>query len=208
MWFKPNKHLVLISALLGSLVGIVACSQDRADNLDYHAKVSQEAAEPEEIRLEILLKDEQDSQAAPVTKSASPVSTNYQPQGGVNLPANTAGNVGGGYYGGAGYAGVAGGLDVPGAIGAGPVGLGPVGLGPVGLGPVAPGALVPGVFPWFGPGFDGPWFGPGYPFLVEDFLVVDDDNHGRRRHHEDDNTNDDDQSDDDQTDDDNVAIAK
>lgn len=198
MWFKPKLHLVLFITLSTALTLLIACSEDRLDSQDYAARESAVRAEPEEIKLEITLKGEEDSlsartDAAPKTTSViqeQPATAGYAQD--VPAVVNTTVGVGagfGGAYGpgyGAGY-----GPGFGGAYGAGWAGGYGVGFGGYGFD-----------FPGFGYGFDWPWFGLGYPFYVGDVLAIDDD------HHNDDHHNDDEQNNDDDNNDDDIATVK
>lgn len=188
MWFKPKLHLVLFITLSTALTLLIACSEDRLDSQGYTAQQSAARAEPEEIKLEITLKGEEE--ASSLRTEAAPKTTSViQDQ-----PAT------------AGYT-----QDVPAVVDT-TVGVGP-GYGPGFAGGYAAGwggGFGPGYgfdFPGFGYGFDWPWFGLGYPFYVGDVLGIDDDHHRHRRNHDDDQQNDEENNDDDNNDDD-IATVK
>lgn len=179
MWFKPNRQFLLGAIVLALLSGLFACSQERGERADTNAKSSYTTAqnEPEQIKLEILVKDEQPTQWSPVQEKASTQTTTDATQTAPITAPMTPGNYAAGGYPGSGYAGGAApvGADVPPPYGAGFMG------------------------PGFLPGIDGPWFGPGWPFFVSDFVAWDDeedDGHRGRRGHHHDNDHEDDNHDD------------
>lgn len=179
MWFKANRHVLLGTIVLAGLSGLFACSHERAESADANAKSGYVTAqnEPEQIKLEILVKDEQPSQWSPVQEKAS-----TQMATDVTQSASVATPVASGSY--------AGGIPQVGAGGIAPIGadVPP----PYGAGFMGPGFL---------PGIDGPWFGPGWPFFVSDFVAwddeEDDDHRGRRGHHHDNDHEDDNHDDND-----------
>lgn len=198
---KPKSYLCFGLGIFGAIAMGIGCAQENHDakvHATDHTPV--ESAEPEEINVEIVMKDEHEAEAGAASMEAPAPSINTTPNA---VPstctdptqcsvAPDATRLASGYPAAPGVGPAAPGLGYPGIGGPGPVGVGlPGGPGLIGDVP-------------FGPGAPGPLYGLGYPFYVNDLIIVDDDNHRRRRDNDDDNTNDDDDT---NNDDDDVAAA-
>lgn len=217
MWSKKINRSILLLTLAGTILGGLGCA-DAVDQQDYASRTKRQTVEPEEIQIEVVLKEDRKNEVKSASEapavSETPMYQNVaSPKPAMNMmpgcdqrrpatcqvttgPTYTQPYAGAGYagagYAGAGYAGAPLGAGIGAGIG-GPLGAG-IGAGVVGGGIGAPFGGIGGPI---GPGLpiDGPFFGPGIPFVVEDILLEDDNDHrhrkGCRRDHDHDDEDDD-----------------
>lgn len=201
MWFIKNSN-VLAFSLASIILGALGCSDTESRTYSENRR-----AQPEEIQIEVVLKDKKEEVTSASEAPAATTTPMYQDTTAVaktSMMANMANcdqrrdvscavtsQYAGAGYAGAPYAGagIAGAPYAAGAVGA-PL-AGGLGLGlDAGIAPY--GGMLPGLINPIGIPVGGPFFGPGFPFIVDDILLEDD--YDRRDW--DDDTSDDDSDDD------------